>query len=421
MRAQGSTRASAAVWWRVAACAVAASAAACAAGALPQGDWVAHGYSEDARSGLRRFLRESVERGEVPGGSLLIVHKGEAILQEGFGWADIRKRRPFSPDLPCSIASLSKPVIATLVVKLASERVLDLDAGVDRYLPEAKGAKLRGGGIVPRAPTLRECLKHVAGFTPDKGAGGRPWLRLKGQGLTLREVVQREIQGGFYYPPGKRFAYSGIGYDVLGRIAEVATGQDLDAALQEHLCKPLGLKHTTYCPDEQVRAAVPRFYWQWRSDGGFRVQVRNPPIPRGEYRAVGGAIVSTPEDMAKFLLLHRNRGVHDGVQVVPEALLREMHTRRRPGSYYGLGFMLGPERDKGLAAYVLHTGSSGTMFWLDFEHDLIGVFFTQCHRSRGRAMPESQKRIPENAPSWPRVAKKRIDGIFGWPQAKRGD
>nr|MBC8443273.1 hypothetical protein [PVC group bacterium] len=68
----------------------------------------------------------------------------------------------------------------------------------------------------------------------------------------------------------------------------------------------------------------------------------------------------------------------------------------------------------GGSVLIMHAGSSGTMFWLDFEHDVIGVILAQTQRSRGHKMPEPEKKISKDDPGFVRVVKGKVDGVFGW-------
>ena len=369
------------------------------------------GLSTAQRTTLVRFLQESVEQREVPGGALLLMRNGTVMFRHGFGYADAERGRPFEPNTPCRVASLSKPVVATLVVMLASAKALDLDKTVEAYLPEFRSVRLRSGDVAARPPTVRECLQHTAGFTPDVEPGGRPWVRLRHQGLTLAQVVGREAKQGLSQQPGKTQKYSGIGYDVSGRVAEVVTGQSLEQLLQERICKPLGMEHTSFHPDAATRAALPTRYS--RSDGGLRALRRRPTIPNGEYIAVGGGIVSTLDDYAKFLLLHQNEGLCGDKRLAPVDALRDMYRRRPPGAFYGLGFFLRRPTRSGVARSVMHTGSSGTAFWLDFDTKTIGILFTQCSRGPKRRVAAGP--TGDEKPSWLKRAKDMCGAITSVP------
>ena len=162
-----------------------------------------------------------LQAGEVPGGAILLVHKGEVIFKEAFGYGHIQKETPFTEDGQFVAASISKSIIATLIVKLAADEVVDLDQPIDEQLPIAKTLKLSSGERPMRTPTLRECLHHTAGFRSDEGPGTKPWLQWKHQGLTLAEVIEHEAEIPLSQNPGERYAYSGIGYDFAGRVVEV--------------------------------------------------------------------------------------------------------------------------------------------------------------------------------------------------------
>ena len=377
--------------------------------------WSEHGFSAESRSALADHLRKSVEAGEVPGGAILLMHHGDVIFRQSFGYGHIRRQTPFSVDSHFRAASISKSIIATLIVKLAADGVLRLDEPIDQMLPIAARLRLKSGRPPTRMPTLRECLHHSAGFRADDGPGTRPWLEWTHKGLTLAEVVEHEAEIPMSEEPCTKYAYSGIGYDFAGRVVEVVTGKPIDDVLQEQLCRPLGMTDTTYHPDPDVHDRLPSFYWRHRSDGKLVRRRNQPHVPTGEYKSVGGGIVTTLNDLGRLLLMHQNAGQVRGRQWIESKWLREMYVRKKPGSYYGLGFVLGPADENGQGQWIMHTGSSGTMFWLDRQRQVIGVIATQHHYSKGADMPESEKVIPVDAISWTKRTKAAfIDPVFGW-------
>ncbi len=384
-------------------------------------NWKKHGLSIDAREQLRSHLLESVVDGEVPGGILLIIHKNDTVFREAFGYRHIRRQLPFELTTPFRAASISKSIIATLATKLEADGLLDLDFTIDEYLTEARHLRLKSSIPIQRTPTLRECLHHTAGFLADEQSGGRPWLTLKEKGLTLEEAVNVELKLPIENQPGRKFAYSGIGYDIVGRIIEIVTGDSLEETLQVRLCKPLGMHNTTYYPDADTANQMASFYWRWRSDGTLHRQLEHRRVKHGEYVSVGGGIVTTVDDLARFLQMHRNLGIAENHRWADPTDLLQQYRRVKPGSFYGLGFTLGPAGRsvdgpaKNIATWISHTGSSGTLFWLDRNTDTIGVIVTQHRNSLGTKMPESERRIPIDADSWQKNMKSEfIDPVFGW-------
>ncbi|KAA1259192.1 putative penicillin-binding protein PbpX [Rubripirellula obstinata] len=378
-------------------------------------------FSGEAGTKLRNCLDASVRDGSVPGGIVILIHRGETVFRESFGYRDLRNQRRFELTTPFRAASLSKSIISTLVVELASEGILDLEDPIDKALPKTRELRLRGSKPLDRMPTLRECLHHTAGFTADEAKGGRPWLLFRGQGVTLAEAVDAELKLPMARQPGVRFAYSGIGYDIVGRVIEVATGQLLEDVLQNRMCKPLGMTGTTFYADEDSADELASFYWRWRSDGSFRRQLDPRIVPHGQYASVGGGIVTTADDLAKFMLMHRNGGLVDGKTWTEKPYLQQQYFRKRPGAFYGLGFTLGTAEESGVASWILHTGSSGTMFWWDRQTDTIGIIVTQQRYSDGDDIPETEKRIAKDADSWQATLKADyIDPVFGWRPLKKG-
>ena len=377
--------------------------------------------SDQDRAKLRDYLDTSVADGSVPGGVVILIHRGETVFREAFGYRHLGDHLPFELTTPFHAASLSKSIISTLAVELASEGLLDLDRPIDQDLPAAVGLRLRNSEPLDRMPTLRECLHHTAGFKADEAKGGRPWLQYRGKGMTLAEAVEKEIRIPMRRSPGEQFAYSGIGYDIAGRIIEIATGQLLEQVMQERLCVPLVMTSTTFYPSEKASSELACFYWRWRSDGTLHRQLDPRIVPYRQYASVGGGIVTTADDLAKFMLMHRNGGVVDGKTWTEKAFLKQQYLRKRPGAFYGLGFTLGTGDEDDIATWILHTGSSGTMFWWDRQTDTIGVIVTQQRYSDGEEMPEAKKRISKDVDSWTETMKKEcIDTVFGWRPLRKG-
>jgi CubicO group peptidase (beta-lactamase class C family) len=118
---------------------------------LPQGSWLDHGLEKAQKIAIRQAFQRGIDEQFIPGGSLMILHKGEVILQEGFGVADLESRKPFEANMPCRIASLTKPHTTTTLALLAEEGKLafsdydlDLIVIILTQVPQAQTNKWRG-------------------------------------------------------------------------------------------------------------------------------------------------------------------------------------------------------------------------------------------------------------------------------------
>jgi arylsulfatase A-like enzyme/CubicO group peptidase (beta-lactamase class C family) len=340
-------------------------------------NWEDHGFREEGRREIRKIFQEGIDGKVIPGGSLMILHRGEVVLREAMGVADLETKRPFAVDSPCRIASLTKPHTATLLILLEEKGFLKLDDPVDLYLPEFHGLRIRDKGKSTRAPSIRECLSHTAGFSGSKERRVN-WdssINLLTLGATVTELAKQELNTA----PGTNYDYSGDGYLVAGRIAEVVMGRSFQDLMRRYLLEPLGTQSATFVPSEHMRPMIPVQYD--RTNRGLIPRIREQS-PRSI--SPGGGMVSTLDDIARFLLLHRNEGKVGQLEIVSKAALQKQYEAHpaSKGTGYGLGFNILATRGDGTASRVQHTGASGTLGLIDFDRDLIVIVLTQVDQSK---------------------------------------
>jgi CubicO group peptidase (beta-lactamase class C family) len=346
----------------------------------PHGEkaWAEHGFSAMQRDELRGAFRWGIDKAFIPGGALLICHEGDVIFREAFGVADLETGRPFTVETPCRIASVTKPHTATLLAILVGEGRLSWDDPVDRYLPAFRNLQVRGKGPAARPPLIRELLSHTAGFpSNDERRAGPPGFAPDG---TLAGAVDEIAGSELASEPGSRFAYTGLGYMVAGRVAEVVTGREFGALLRERLFEPVEARTAVFFPAaaEELQRQIPTRYE--RAGGRLEPHVA---APQGEeliaFPSPGGGLVSTLDDVARVLLLHRNRGRVGGRTLVAAEVLQELY-RPQPATgrtSYGLGFNVLRRDGDGVGDRLRHTGASGTFVLIDFRQDLLVVMLTQ--------------------------------------------
>jgi len=344
-------------------------------GGLTDGDWTAHGFTESQRIRVRKALQAGVSERWVPGGALLIAHRGEVIFREAVGAADAASGRPFTVGTPARIGSITKSYTATLLAMLVERGKLAWDDPVDRYVPAFREPLVRGK---PQSvvPTIRQLLCHTAGLpTAEEVASGEFRVSMEG---PLAHVVDLLGRQGLARVPGTVYAYNSQGYMVAGRIAEVVTGEQFDPLLRRLLLDPIGATVTTFRPSDELRRQLPPLVD--RRDGGFEpADPSRHPETLVKWDAPGGALISTLDDVARFLLLHRNRGSAGGRRVVKAETLSELYHPQplTPDPGYGLGFAIARRGPNGAVVRVRHSGAYGTLAVLDFEQDLIVVLLTQ--------------------------------------------
>ena len=154
------------------------------------------------------------------------------------GLADRESARPMQRDQLFRLASVSKPLLATVILRLVAEGVLDLDTPVQRWLPDFRPALADG-----RTPpiSLRQLLSHSSGLgyrflEADAVGYARAGVSdgMDANPLSLAENVRRIAQAALLFEPGSQWLYSS-GVDVAGAVAEAATGETLQALFQRLL------------------------------------------------------------------------------------------------------------------------------------------------------------------------------------------
>ena len=345
-------------------------------GALPvTTDLHAHGLNEQQLDSLADIMQQAVDQQAIAGCSFLLVHRGEVVFREAFGFADIESERAFTTNELVPIASVSKPVLASVVMALVDQGKLTLDDPVEKYLPEFKDMKVKGGEPLTRWMTIRHLLSHTAGFWGNKGISAEKLDLIRNFQRPLGEAVSRMATYELEYQPGTKFVYSGSGFCVAGRVAEVVLNQSLEQIAQEVLFRPLNLSHTTYLPSKEIRETLPTAYS--RQSGG--VLERQPSRTGGELRFIlpGGSLFTTLDELATFGAMHLEDGMCHEKQILSKKSIDEMRrfqSRQTATRRYGLGWFCDDIVDQGLADRVYHGGAMGAYLVVDRKRELVGAF-----------------------------------------------
>ena len=181
------------------------------------------------------FLRTQPFQGVV-----LIGKAGKPIYSRTIGFADIEAKKPTTLDTPYVIASISKWLTSTAILKLVEAGKLDLDAPISTYLPDYRADT---GGKVK----LRQLMTNISGvpngFSTWTKANPDPDLFKKS--FTTAEAVKLWCSGDLAFEPGTKFDYALTNWVIITAIIEAVTGKPYAQAMAELVTGPLGLAHTT--------------------------------------------------------------------------------------------------------------------------------------------------------------------------------
>ncbi|MDR6448080.1 serine hydrolase domain-containing protein [Paraburkholderia terricola] len=328
---------------------------------------------------IQAAVQQALDGRRLVGAVVLVARDGELIHRQAAGWADRESRRTMTVDAVFRLASVSKPIVSTAALVLVAQGRLNLDDGIDRWLPEFR-PRLADGR--PARITTRQLLSHTAGLDYrffEADADG-PYARagvsdgMDASGISLGENLRRIATVPLLYEPGTAWGYS-LATDVLGALIEQVHGEPLDAAVRQLVTGPLGMADTGFVALDAQRVATayvndapqPHPLAEGEIVSPFEGAVGIPYSPARifdpqAFPSGGAGMAGTAEDFLRLLeALRQGCGA-----LLPNELIAEMardqtggqELPNAPGFGFGLGFSV--LRDQALAA---SPESEGTWRW----------------------------------------------------------
>lgn len=283
---------------------------------------------------LRSLIRTEIDRGLVKGASIAVVDEDRVLWAEGLGLADVEKGAPAGVDTIYRVGSVSKLFTALSVMSLEEQGRLDIDEPIERYYP---GFRIDKGDFPEAgATTLRQLMTHRSGFPRESPIGSYFDPSEPGLEATVRSIGSCALA----IEPESKTKYSNIAVALEGYVAARVAGTDFATFQQQTLLEPLGMEHSSFRLDEELKQKLAAGYLRLE-DGR---EIRAPVFEFGVGPAAN--LYSSVEDMARFLqfLLREGRS-ESGERILRASTLREMFRVQYAGdaaaSGFGLGFYVG--------------------------------------------------------------------------------
>ena len=327
-------------------------------------------------------IEKAVSDKAFPGATLAVGYRGKVSLHAFGKLSYDAKAAAVAPATMYDIASLTKVVATTtLVAKLAEGDFavpLDLDAKVERYLPEWAGG--------PNAEwrhrvTVRHLLTHTSGLPPFK----EYWRTSKNKQDTLTKIFAEPLE----YEPGTKEVYSDLGIILMAEIIERLTGRKLDDLANSSIFSPLVMKNTMYLPPKKLWPAIA----PTEIDNNLRHRLVQGEVHDENAFAIGGVsghagLFSTAPDLAAFCQMLLNGGVYAHQRILRRATISQFTVPQAlSGGTRTLGWAVPTEGGSSghfFSAHSFgHTGFTGTSIWIDPDRQLFVVLLTnRVHPTR---------------------------------------
>ncbi len=333
-----------------------------------------------ALAGFDELVNGALRSWDVPGLAVAVVAEGKVVYAQGFGMRNVDKGLPMTADTLLPIGSITKSFTTLLMGMLVDEGKLDWDTPVRTYLPEFRAVD----DMLTARLTPRDLVTHRTGLPRHDLV----WYN--NQELTRKQIVERLASLSASEDLRARYQYNNLMFLAGGHLVEHLTGQKWEDVARARILEPIGMTRSTFWDLESEKDtdhARP-----YREDDGKIIE-----IPFREVGNMGpvGSINSSVNEMARYAMLHLDRGRVGDRKLIEPSTIREMHTPQvavgvipefpdiSPASY-GLGWMVDSYRGH---FRVAHGGAIDgfTALLTMFPND--GVAIVALANADGTALP----------------------------------
>lgn len=349
------------------------------------------------------LIEQDINDKKLPGAVVIVGHKGRIVYRKAFGNRSLVPTvEKMTIDTIFDAASLTKPIATgTSIMVLVEQGKLRLNDTVGTFFPEIEEA-------AAKRVTVLQLLTHVSGYRPDFDLGEK-WVGREGMLAALKKEKLRN-------PPGTRFVYSDINFEILGEIVFKVSGRRLED-FSENIFRTLGMPDSRFinfepkgiaesretfpvdiltdqllariAPTENVRGQNSYLGATFQGDAqaGERIlrgQVHDPTAYRMGGVAGHAGLFSTADDLAKYAQMMLNGGTLNGKRVLSEQTVARMtapYVVSESGDARGLGWDINTSFSQNRGELLPlgsfgHTGFTGMGIWIDRVSQTFYVFLS---------------------------------------------
>jgi len=377
------------------------------------------GLSSERLQRVHEAVQRHIDAHDISGAVTVVARKGRLAHLEAHGLMDIDSKKAMSKDSLFWIASMSKPITGVAILMLVEEGKVRLTDPVSKFIPEFRGMKVavmqeRPAGPGAPAPaqgaappaaagapplfytvpaareiTIQDLLSHVSGLVSGGAASTAELAKVaRKPGETLADYIPRLGATPLDFQPGSRWSYSpGAGFETLGRIVEIVSGQTFDQFLRQRIFDPLGMKDITFHPAQEQLGRVTTMYH--RANNSLTKVDTSARMNNTSYFSGAGGLMSDAADYVQFGQMLANGGQLNGKRLLGPKTVELMSSifapDTLPGRPKGRSFGLSVQviNDAVLANTRISNGSYGwdgafgTHFWVDPKEKMVGILMIQ--------------------------------------------
>jgi D-alanyl-D-alanine-carboxypeptidase/D-alanyl-D-alanine-endopeptidase len=270
--------------------------------------------TESATAFLDSFFDSPEAKPHYVGASVVVVKDGKVLAEKGYGFSDLENKTPIDPkNTAFRVASVSKTFTSAAVMQLVEQGKVDLKADFQTYV---KG--LEFDNPFDKPVTVENLLTHTTGFEirdpqpEDIHDDFDKYIAMEDYAQQHMPPVVRE--------PGSAYMYDNFSFLLLGMIVENVSGEPYESYMQQHIFKPLGMDNSSFMLSKKFQEQLATGYDAAHNPLDLYT-IAPTPMPQG-------GMLSTAEDIGKFMIAFLNDGVKDNERILKESTVKSMEQYR---------------------------------------------------------------------------------------------
>ncbi len=325
---------------------------------------------------LDGITEEAIRDGYIPGAVVLVGHQGKVVFRKAWGSrALVPQKEAATVDTIYDAASLTKVIATTpAMMKLVEQGRVRLGDPVTAYLPEFQDGK--------SDITVRDLMIHFSGLRPD--------LDLEPVWSGYETGIKKALLEKPTDPPGTKFVYSDINFELLGEIVRKVSGKTLDTFVQDEIYRPLDMRDTTYRPAASLMNRIAPTEIDATTGQPLRGVVHDPTA-----RYMGGVaghagVFTTADDLAIYAQMMLGMGQRSGVRIFAPATVERFTAPSTPAGQpvvRSLGWDIdspySSNRGEIWVGGYGHTGFTGPAIWIHPQSQSFIVIMANRNHPRG--------------------------------------
>jgi len=369
------------------------------------------GMRSDSLAQIEALVQQYVDQRKIPGAVTLIAKNGRIIYESEIGFDDTLKTKPYQKHHLFRLASFTKSITTVAALQLVEQGKLNLDDPIYKFIPSFEEISVldefdatdTSWTTLPvnTPPTIHHLLTHTSGIPyafMNPRVNGAMLLKnnipdlTSHTAITMEEVADKLAEIPLLHQPGEKMTY-GLNIDLIGRVIEVASGQDLASYLNKNILDPLEMDSTDFFFGDSYGSMLTTLY-EPDTAGSYKpfssphpLYHPNFPVYGSKSHLSGGSgLTGTARDYFKFCQMVLNKGTLNQKELLKPETIDLMHTNQIDTLWNGknkfsYGYIVQKASGVLPEGTLYFGGAFGTSFWIDPTNDLIIIQLRQVYFS----------------------------------------